>query len=103
MPARFQLVAALNPCPCGNAGSARAVCRCTPGDVRGYLGRLSGPLLDRIDLHVAVPAPAFDEIAGPAAESTAAGAASPPPGRPGTHGTKFSYPNALLPSGASNS
>jgi magnesium chelatase family protein len=71
MPARFQLVAALNPCPCGNAGAARAACRCTPGDVRGYLGRLSGPLLDRIDLHVAVPAPAFDEMAGPPAESTA--------------------------------
>ena len=72
MPARFQLVAALNPCPCGSAGTARLACRCTPGDIRGYLGRLSGPLLDRIDLHVAVPAPAFDEMAGPPAETTEA-------------------------------
>jgi magnesium chelatase family protein len=72
MPARFQLVAALNPCPCGSAGTARLACRCAPGDIRGYLGRLSGPLLDRIDLHVAVPAPAFDEMAGPPAETTEA-------------------------------
>jgi magnesium chelatase family protein len=60
MPARFQLVAALNPCPCGCAGMPRAACRCTPGEVLSYLGRLSGPLLDRID-HVAVPARAFDD------------------------------------------
>lgn len=72
MPARFQLVAALNPCPCGSAGTSQASCRCTPGDIRGYLGRLSGPLLDRIDLHVAVPAQDFDEMSGPPAESTAA-------------------------------
>jgi magnesium chelatase family protein len=68
MPARFQLVAAVNPCPCGLGG--RASCRCTPGEVRGYLGRLSGPLLDRIDLHVAVPAAAFDELEGPPGESS---------------------------------
>jgi len=72
MPARFQLVAALNPCPCGRSGMPRAACRCTPGEVRGYLGRLSGPLLDRIDLHVAVPAPAFDEIAAPPGEGSSA-------------------------------
>jgi magnesium chelatase family protein len=71
MPARFQLVAALNPCPCGCAGNPRAACRCTPGEIRGYLGRLSGPLLDRIDLHVAVPAPPFDEITGPPGETSA--------------------------------
>ncbi len=70
MPARFQLVAALNPCPCGRSGMPKAACRCTPGEIRGYLGRLSGPLLDRIDLHVAVPAAAFDEIAGPPGERT---------------------------------
>jgi magnesium chelatase family protein len=72
MPARFQLVAALNPCPCGRSGVPRAACRCTPGEIRGYLGRLSGPLLDRIDLHVAVPALAFDEAAGPPGESSSA-------------------------------
>jgi magnesium chelatase family protein len=64
MPARFQLVGALNPCPCGRSGQPRLACRCTPGEVRGYLGRLSGPLLDRLDLHVSVPALAFDEAAG---------------------------------------
>lgn len=72
MPARFQLVGALNPCPCGRHGGPQTGCRCSPGDVRGYLGRLSGPLLDRIDLHVAVPAPSFDEIAGPSGESSEA-------------------------------
>ncbi len=61
IPARFQLVAAMNPCPCGRRGST-AACRCTPADVRSYLGRLSGPLLDRIDLHVAVPTVSYDEV-----------------------------------------
>ncbi|MEG2046554.1 MAG: ATP-binding protein, partial [Comamonas sp.] len=53
-PARFQLVAAMNPCPCGHQGSAR--CRCTPDQVARYQAKLSGPLLDRIDLQVEVPA-----------------------------------------------
>jgi magnesium chelatase family protein len=51
-PARFQLVAAMNPCPCGWAGDASARCRCTGDAVAAYRGRVSGPLLDRIDLHV---------------------------------------------------
>jgi magnesium chelatase family protein len=72
MPARFQLVGALNACPCGRSGQPRLACRCTPGEVRGYLGRLSGPLLDRLDLHVSVPALAFDDVAGPPGESSAA-------------------------------
>ena len=71
MPARFQLVGALNPCPCGRNGLPNASCACTPRQVRAYLGRISGPLLDRIDLHVPVPAATFDEMAGPAGESTA--------------------------------
>jgi magnesium chelatase family protein len=71
MPARFQLVAAMNPCPCGRRGSLTGACSCSPGEVRSYLGRLSGPLLDRIDLHVPVPALAFEEAAGPPGESTA--------------------------------
>ena len=71
MPARFQLVAAMNPCPCGRRGSLAWACSCTPGEVRSYLGRLSGPLLDRIDLHVPVPALGFDEAAGPPGEATA--------------------------------
>jgi magnesium chelatase family protein len=72
MPARFQLVGALNPCPCGRSGQPRLACRCTPGEVKTYLGRLSGPLLDRLDLHVEVPALAFDEAAGPSGEPSTA-------------------------------
>ena len=55
-PASFQLVAAMNPCPCGQLGNAAKACRCTPDTVLRYQGRISGPLLDRIDLHVEVPA-----------------------------------------------
>jgi magnesium chelatase family protein len=55
-PARFQLVAAMNPCPCGHAGGPGNRCRCSPAQVQRYLARLSGPLIDRIDLHVAVKA-----------------------------------------------
>jgi len=55
-PARFQLVAAMNPCPCGFLGHPTQGCRCTPDQVARYQGKLSGPLLDRIDLHVEVPA-----------------------------------------------
>jgi magnesium chelatase family protein len=55
-PARFQLVAAMNPCPCGYLGDANGRCRCTVDQVRSYRARVSGPLLDRIDLHVEVPA-----------------------------------------------
>lgn len=55
-PARFQLVAAMNPCPCGHAGSPLRACRCTPDLVARYQSRLSGPLLDRLDLQVEVPA-----------------------------------------------
>ena len=55
-PARFQLVAAMNPCPCGYFGAASGRCRCTPDQVARYRGRISGPLLDRIDLQIEVPA-----------------------------------------------
>lgn len=54
-PARFQLVAAMNPCPCGHLGHPVRACRCTPDQVSRYQSRLSGPLLDRIDLQVEVP------------------------------------------------
>jgi magnesium chelatase family protein len=71
-PARFQLVAAMNPCPCGHLGDESARCRCTPDRVAAYCGRISGPLLDRIDLHVEVPRVAASEItAGAPAESSA--------------------------------
>lgn len=55
-PARFQLVAAMNPCPCGYLGHPSGKCHCSPEQVARYRGRLSGPLLDRIDLHIEVPA-----------------------------------------------
>ena len=61
-PARFQLVAAMNPCPCGFLGATQRACRCTPDQVARYQRRLSGPLLDRIDLHVNVPAVAPQEL-----------------------------------------
>jgi magnesium chelatase family protein len=61
-PAQFQLVAAMNPCPCGHLGEAR--CRCTPDQVARYRSKLSGPLLDRIDLHIEVPALVEDELQG---------------------------------------
>jgi magnesium chelatase family protein len=56
MPARPLIVAAMNPCPCGYAGHKRRVCRCSPDQVQRYRGRVSGPLLDRFDLHVWLPA-----------------------------------------------
>ncbi|MFM8338433.1 MAG: YifB family Mg chelatase-like AAA ATPase, partial [Fluviibacter sp.] len=55
-PAAFQLVAAMNPCPCGYQGHPTRACRCTPEQVQRYRNRLSGPLLDRIDLCIEVPA-----------------------------------------------
>lgn len=54
-PAKFQLVVAMNPCPCGNAGNSRTPCRCSQDQIQRYQSRISGPLLDRIDLHIAVP------------------------------------------------
>lgn len=61
-PARFQLIAAMNPCPCGYLGSTLKPCRCTPDQVARYQGKLSGPLLDRIDLQVEVPTLAPDVL-----------------------------------------
>jgi magnesium chelatase family protein len=61
-PARFQFIGAMNPCPCGWLGSPQKACRCTPDQVARYQGKLSGPLLDRIDLHVEVPALPADQL-----------------------------------------
>ena len=72
----FMLIAAMNPCPCGFYGSARKVCRCTPQEIRRYLDRISGPLLDRIDLQIEVDAVPVQEInASAPAEPSAAVAA----------------------------
>jgi magnesium chelatase family protein len=73
-PARFMLVAAMNPCPCGNLTHPERPCRCTESEVRRYQGRVSGPLLDRIDLHVEVPPVPVGELAA----SISDGAGSPP-------------------------
>jgi magnesium chelatase family protein len=72
-PARFQLIAAMNPCPCGYLGATTRACRCSTEQVRRYQSRLSGPLMDRIDLHVEVPSiPAEELLHAPPGESTAA-------------------------------
>jgi magnesium chelatase family protein len=61
-PARFILVASMNPCPCGYMGDPKHACKCSAGQVEKYMGRVSGPLLDRIDMHVEVPAVPFQEL-----------------------------------------
>ncbi len=62
-PASFQLIAAMNPCPCGHLGSPLRACRCTPDAVSRYQGRISGPLLDRIDVQIEVPAVPTEALA----------------------------------------
>ncbi len=61
-PARFQLIAAMNPCPCGYLGHHNGKCRCTPDQVARYRGKISGPLLDRIDIQIEVPALPENEL-----------------------------------------
>lgn len=70
-PARFQLVAAMNPCPCGWFGHPRRPCRCTPDQVTRYRARLSGPLLDRIDLHIDLPATSVEWLEAEPGEPSA--------------------------------
>lgn len=71
-PARFTLVAAMNPCNCGHLGDPRHDCRCTPHQVERYRHRISGPILDRIDLHVEAKAVSLEELRGPPGEASAA-------------------------------
>lgn len=61
-PCRFMLVAAMNPCPCGFAGDPKRECRCSQRQILAYRGKISGPLLDRIDLHIEVPSMRYQEI-----------------------------------------
>jgi magnesium chelatase family protein len=70
-PARFMLVGAMNPCPCGYYGDPHHECICTPTAIRRYRAKVSGPLLDRLDIHIEVPAVAYAELI-----STEAGEAS---------------------------
>lgn len=62
-PANFTLVASMNPCPCGYFGSSRE-CKCSPMQIQRYVGKISGPLMDRIDIHIDVPAVKFNELRG---------------------------------------
>jgi len=71
-PSAVMLVLATNPCPCGHLGNPRHACRCTPAQVRAYQQRLSGPLLDRIDLHVELRPVATEALAGAGHETTSA-------------------------------
>jgi magnesium chelatase family protein len=71
-PAKFMLVAAMNPCRCGFYGDATRECRCTTAQIQQYLGKISGPLLDRIDIHVEVPAVPYKELRGEAASESSA-------------------------------
>jgi len=71
-PARFILVAAMNPCPCGFLGDPKRMCKCSPMAIDRYMARISGPLLDRIDLHIEVPPVPYAELASPADGTTSA-------------------------------
>ncbi len=62
-PANFMLVCSMNPCPCGNLGNPRQVCHCTPRQIQRYVSKISGPLLDRIDIHVEVPVVPYEQLA----------------------------------------
>jgi magnesium chelatase family protein len=65
LPSAFMLVAAMNPCPCGHLGDRKRQCRCTPAQIQRYRAKVSGPLLDRIDLHIEAPALTLAEIRSP--------------------------------------
>src|SRR6478752_708146 len=71
-PANFMLLAAFNPCPCGYRNDPRRDCHCTVPQVERYMSKISGPLLDRIDIHIEVPAVPFRELAGNAAGTSSA-------------------------------
>jgi magnesium chelatase family protein len=71
-PADFQLIAAMNPCPCGYLGDPRRACRCSRHEIDRYRAKISGPLLDRIDLHVRVPAVPFRDLAQAGGSETSA-------------------------------
>jgi magnesium chelatase family protein len=64
-PASFMLVCAMNPCPCGNFSDPSKTCRCNPGKIANYMAKISGPLLDRIDIHIELPAIKYRELSDP--------------------------------------
>jgi magnesium chelatase family protein len=72
LPSSFMLIAAMDSCLCGFFGDATRECRCTPGGIQRYLGKISGPLLDRIDIHVEVPAVPYKELRSTGASESSA-------------------------------
>ncbi|HEY3074191.1 MAG TPA: YifB family Mg chelatase-like AAA ATPase [Burkholderiales bacterium] len=95
-PARFQLVAAMNPCPCGHCGDRSGRCRCTPERIARYRGRISGPLADRIDIKLEVPAPRDGELLAPAASEGSAAIAGRVARAREAQIARQGKPNALL-------
>lgn len=95
-PARFQLVAAMNPCPCGYLGDPSGRCRCSPEQIQRYRGKLSGPLLDRIDLHLTVAREHLRLGASAASELTTAEAARQVADARTIQLARQGRPNALL-------
>ena len=89
-PANFTLVAAMNPCPCGYYNHPTRECTCSPGSVHRYMGRISGPLMDRIDLHVEVTPVAPQELSATAPGRAERG--DPRTGRPGAGGAGGAVP-----------
>ncbi len=71
-PCNFMLVCAMNPCRCGYYGHPTRKCTCKPDDIHKYMSRISGPLLDRIDIQIEMPAPSFDELSAPPSAETSA-------------------------------
>jgi magnesium chelatase family protein len=99
-PARFSLLAAMNPCPCGHLGDPRRECRCSAALIERYRGRVSGPLLDRVDLHVEVPAVTLGELRSHAGESTQVVASRIAAARARQHER---FPTSALPANAAMS
>jgi magnesium chelatase family protein len=100
-PARFQLIAAMNPCRCGYAGDAERPCRCALGEPDRYVRRVSGPLLDRLDLQVEMPRVRPDDlIRGPAPESSGVVSARIRGARDAALTRNRGRVNALLPGAA---
>jgi magnesium chelatase family protein len=95
-PARFQLVAAMNPCPCGHLGDNQGRCRCPPERVSAYRSRVSGPLLDRIDLHVEVGRVSLEEISNAARPEPSAAVAARVAAARERQWRRQSRPNARL-------
>src|ERR1700747_1415225 len=71
-PLYWNHVCYMNPCPCGFFGDSTRECRCTPGIIQRYLSKISGPLLDRIDIHIEVPAVPYKELRGNGASESSA-------------------------------